>query len=58
MSRADLKETIDEAMTSTVRDGKTLNYISARALFDAIRSTRAALDAQAKPSLVSAGGAA
>jgi DNA transposition AAA+ family ATPase len=58
MSRVDLQDTIDEATTSTMRDGKTIKYISARALFDAIRSTRAAMDKQARPSLVAAGGAA
>jgi DNA transposition AAA+ family ATPase len=58
MSRADLKDTIDEAMTSTMRDGKQLKYISARSLFDAIRSARAAMNASPEPSLVNAQGGA
>jgi DNA transposition AAA+ family ATPase len=58
ISRAVMQKAVEGAMTSTMRDGKTFEYISARVLFDAIKTTRAALDAQAKPSLVSAGGAA
>ena len=58
MSRADLKDTIDEAMTATMRDGKAIKYISARALFDAIRSARAAMNDHGKPSLVNAAGGA
>jgi DNA transposition AAA+ family ATPase len=58
MSRADLKDTIDEAMTTTKRGGKDIRYISARALFDAINMHRAATATQGKPNLVSGGGAA
>ncbi len=56
--RSVMQKAVDGSMTSTMRDGKQFEYISARVLFDAIKTTRAALDAQAKPSLVSAGGAA
>ncbi len=62
MSRRDVDDTIDEAMTETMRDSKRVRYISARALFDAIRSAKAAMaapavEAAAQPELQEAGAA-
>jgi DNA transposition AAA+ family ATPase len=58
MSRQQLQDIVDAAMTQTKRGDKTLSYISARTLFDAIQTARKAMDAHRKPNLVAAGGAA